>query len=208
MQPANAPTKASKVEGFVTDASCSVDIFALDYDRCTGAQKTRILATQIGTGGANPIGRFRWDASKANLNDNQLLPAYKNLQVHLTGCAAAFVPTAPVLVGGGGAQIIASQYQAPVSGVWPLYLHHNMTCDIMNNAHHTACMLLSVTSLCARSSVREACDICMNETVLHLMRVRYCVERCCRTGNVSQAHSICTATHLTHTQQSTSSLRH
>jgi hypothetical protein len=58
MQPANAPTKASKVEGFVTDASCSVDIFALDYDRCTGAQKTRILATQIGTSGANPVGRF------------------------------------------------------------------------------------------------------------------------------------------------------
>jgi hypothetical protein len=120
MQPANAPTKATRVEGFVTDASCSVEIFALDYDRCTGAQIARVLSTPVGTAGAAPVGRFRWDAGKANLNDNQLLPAYKNLQVRLTGCAAAFVPASPVLVGGGGAQIIASQYQAPVSGVYCL----------------------------------------------------------------------------------------
>jgi hypothetical protein len=120
MQPANIPTKATRVEGFVTDSSCSVEIFALDYDRCTGAQIARLLAKDIRSDGANPVGRFRWDASKANLNDNQLLPAYKNLQVRLAGCAAAFVPASPVLVGGGGAQIIASQYQAPVSGMLTL----------------------------------------------------------------------------------------
>ena len=62
MNPANVQTKATHIEGFVTDAGCTVDIFALDYDRCTGAQKARVLAVGVGAGGANPIGRWRWDA--------------------------------------------------------------------------------------------------------------------------------------------------
>jgi hypothetical protein len=68
MNPANVQTKATHIEGFVTDAGCTVDIFALDYDRCTGAQKARVLAVGVGAGGANPIGRWRWDAGDLPLN--------------------------------------------------------------------------------------------------------------------------------------------
>jgi hypothetical protein len=119
MNPANIVTRAGHVEGFVTDASCLIDIFALDFDRCTGAVTARQIASGIGAAGAAPIGRWRWDVNKFNINDDVLMPAYRNVQVQVRkgSCAAGFDPANPIMIGGGGGQIIANQYQAPVSGV-------------------------------------------------------------------------------------------
>jgi hypothetical protein len=59
-------------------------------------------------------GRFRWFVNSIGLDDNTFLPATRNFQVRLSGCAAAFV-NASVTAGAGPVKIIPGQYQAPVS---------------------------------------------------------------------------------------------
>lgn len=115
--PAATPlTKAGIIEGFVTDPSCTVDVGALDIDKCSGSQIYRPITTGVIANAKAPIGRWIFDVSKSSLIDQNLLPAARNWQVRVRCPGFSYDPANPVFVGGNlTAQIVAGQYSAPVS---------------------------------------------------------------------------------------------
>ncbi|HSQ03501.1 MAG TPA: hypothetical protein VLN59_05675, partial [Burkholderiales bacterium] len=109
---ANLPqevTSKVKIEGFTTDPTSLVDIYAIDVDPITGAATDRLLATETAMG-PPVIGRFRFRPLAG-----AFLPPTRELRVvSRTLCSdpasPCRVPAAPQLYANG---LIAGQYHAP-----------------------------------------------------------------------------------------------
>jgi hypothetical protein len=110
---ANLPQEATsrlRVEGFVTDPTWFVDIYAMDIDAYTGAATDRLLGT-VDPGNPPVVGRFRFVPQAGGF-----MPPTRNYRVVSRGACAdngrpcTLAADAPRVANG----LLAGQYNAPV----------------------------------------------------------------------------------------------
>ena len=106
-------TRSIRIEGFTTDPSSVLDIYAVDVEPCTGDERLRFLAA------ANPaeqpvFGRFRIDLRRVPAQvgtiTRELMVYHHRKAVEANVTAGAAPPDLPVVANG----LMAGQYRFPV----------------------------------------------------------------------------------------------
>ena len=102
----------TRIEGFTTDPTSFIDIFATDVDACTGTQSLRYYAT-LGVDNLVKLGRWRWrpNTDLAFLPPSRMLTAISENGVYYD--PASFTATQPDGVPGTPSGLLAGFYTAP-----------------------------------------------------------------------------------------------